>query len=163
MEALYCTPEWLEACAKVYREKPYYQEAFKKLTIRIFYRVTAEPTWGIDTDIVFGAVINKGALVELGFYSESETKTKAEFVMAATPQEWKLILRKEHKFLTDFMLGKVRLEQGSKVGVLAIAPYADTFIALLNEVPLKFQDELNTQQQDEYRQYAVQFRSQLGI
>ncbi len=48
--------------------------------------------------------------------------------MAASPQEWKLVLRKEHKFLTDFMLGKIRLEQGSKVGVLGFAPFADTFI-----------------------------------
>jgi len=163
MEAIYCTPEWLEACAKVYHEKPQYEEAFKKLSVRIFFRVTAEPAWGIDPDFVFGSDMTKGILNELRFYNEDETKTKAEYVMAATPQEWKLVLRKEHKFLTDFMLGKIRLEQGSKVGVLGIAPYSDTLINLLNEIPLKFQDELSPQQLDEYRQYASQFRSRLGI
>lgn len=163
MECLYCTPEWLEECAKIYQEKPQYQEALKKLTIRIFYRVTAEPAWGIDRDFIFGADVTKGALNELRYFNEDETKAKAEFVMAATPQEWKLILRKDHKFLTDFMLGKIRLEQGSKVGALGLAPYADTFINLLNEIPLKFQDELSAQQLNEYREYASQFRSKLGI
>ncbi len=163
MECLYCTPEWLEECAKVYQQKPQYQEALKKISSRIFYRVTAEPEWGIESDFIFGVDVTKGALNELRFYNEEETKSKADFVMAASPQEWKLVLRKEHKFLTDFMLGKIRLEQGSKVGVLGLAPYADTFIDALNEVQLKFQDELSPQQVSEYREYASQFRTKLGI
>jgi hypothetical protein len=163
METLYCTPEWLEECARVYHEKPFYQEAFKKLSVRIFYRVIADPSWGFDRDFIFGADLTRGVLNELRFYTEDETKAKAEFVMAATPQEWKLVLRREHKFLTDFMLGKIRLELGSKVGVLGIAPYADTFINLLNEIPLKFQDELNPQQLEDYREYTTVFRSKLGI
>jgi len=147
----------------MYRGSPRYQEALKKVTTRILYRVNAEPEWGIDADIIFGADVTNGALNELRFYNESEAKEKADFIMAASPQEWKLILRKEHKFLTDFMLGKVKLEQGSKVGVLGLAPYADVFIDAVTQVSLQFQDELNPQQVDEYRQYASQFRSTLGI
>jgi hypothetical protein len=163
MEYLYCTPEWLEECAKIYRANTHYQEALKRVTTRIFYRVTAEPEWGIDADFIFGADVTKGVLNDLRFFDEDETRAKAEFVMAASPQEWKLILRKEHKFLTDFMLGKIRLEQGSKVGVLGLAPYADTFIDVLNEIKLKFQDELDPMQVSEYREYASQFRSKLGV
>lgn len=163
MACLYCTPEWLEESAKMYRGSPHYQETLKKVTTRILYRVNAEPEWGIDADIIFGADVTNGALNELRFYNESEAKEKADFIMAASPQEWKLILRKEHKFLTDFMLGKVKLEQGSKVGVLGLAPYADVFIDAVTQVSLQFQDELNPQQVDEYRQYASQFRSTLGI
>jgi putative sterol carrier protein len=102
-------------------------------------------------------------LNDLRFFSEDESKEKAEFVMAASPQEWKLILRKDHKFLTDFMLGKIKLEQGSKVGVLGLAPYADGFIDAITQVNLQFQDELSPQQLNEYREYASQFRSRLGI
>jgi hypothetical protein len=83
--------------------------------------------------------------------------------MVATPQEWKLVLRKEHKFLTDFTLGKVKLEQGSKIGVFKVAPYADTVIDALTQVNLQFQDELSPQQVSEYREYAAQFRSRLGV
>ena len=163
MNCIYCTPEWLEESARIYRATPRFQEAMKKLTTRVFYRITAEPGWGIDRDIIFGAIVSEGVLNDLRFYSEDETKEKAEFIMSASPQEWKLILRKAHKFLTDFTLGKVKLEYGSKVGVFKVAPYADTFIDALTQVNLQFQDELSPQQIQEYREYADQFRSRLGV
>ena len=163
MNCIYCTPEWLEESARIYRATPRFQEAMKKLTTRVFYRITAEPVWGIDRDIIFGAIVSEGVLNDLRFYSEDETKEKAEFIMSASPQEWKLILRKAHKFLTDFTLGKVKLEYGSKVGVFKVAPYADTFIDALTQVNLQFQDELSPQQIQEYREYADQFRSRLGV
>jgi len=163
MDCIYCTPEWLEESARIYRATPRFQEAMKKLTTRVFYRITAEPVWGIDRDIIFGAIVSEGVLNDLRFYSEDETKEKAEFIMSASPQEWKLILRKAHKFLTDFTLGKVKLEYGSKVGVFKVAPYADTFIDALTQVNLQFQDELSPQQIQEYREYADQFRSRLGV
>jgi hypothetical protein len=163
MDYIYCTPEWLEESARVYRASPHYQEALKRISTRIFYRITADSGWGIDTDIIFGADVTKGELNDLRFYSEQEAKDKAEFIMAASPQEWKLILTKDHKFLTDFMLGKIKLEQGSKVGVLGLAPYADTFIEAVTQVKLVFQDDLNPQQLNEYKEYASQFRSSLGV
>jgi hypothetical protein len=163
MEYIYCTPEWLEESARVYRSTPHYQQALKKVSTRIFYRITAEPAWGIEPDMIFGADVTQGVLNELRFYSQDEAKKNAEFIMAASPQEWKLILKKEHKFLTDFMLGKIRLEQGSKVGVLGLAPYADTFIDAVTQVNLKFQDELDPEQLKAYRDYAAQFRPKLGI
>jgi putative sterol carrier protein len=83
------------------------------------YRVKAEPAWGIDKDIIFGMFVEKGELTKIDFFSEADALKEAEYVIAATPQEWKKILRKQSKFLTDFMLGKIKLEHGSKVGVLA--------------------------------------------
>ena len=163
MDCIYCTPEWLEESARIYRATPRFQETLKRVSVRVFYRITAESSWGIDLDFIFGAVVTQGVLNDLRFFSEGETKEKAEIVMAASPQEWKLILRKEHKFLTDFMLGKIKLEFGSKVGVLGIAPYADTFIDALTQVNLQFQDEMSPQQLNEYREYASQFRSKLGV
>ncbi len=163
MDCIYCTPEWLEESARLYRETPRFQEMLKKVSTRVFYRITAEPEWGIEQDFIFGADVTEGVLNDLRFYSEEEAKEQAEFIMAASPQEWKLILRKEHKFLTDFMLGKIKLEQGSKVGVLGLAPYADAFIAALTQVNLQFQDELEAEQVNEYRTYAAQFREQLGV
>ncbi|HSF83204.1 MAG TPA: hypothetical protein VLA49_18340 [Anaerolineales bacterium] len=163
MDCIYCTPEWLKESARLYRETPRFQEMLKRVSTRVFYRITAEPEWGIERDFIFGADVTRGVLNELRFYSEEEAKEKAEFIMAASPQEWKLILRKEHKFLTDFMLGKIQLEHGSKVGVLGLAPYADAFIAALTQVNLQFQDDLDAQQVDEYRTYAAQFRERLGV
>ena len=163
MDCIYCTPEWLEESARIYRATPEFQEALKSLTTFVCYRVIAEPSWGIDSDIIFGMSVTKGELNDLRFVSESEAREKAEFIMAATPQEWKLLLRKEHKFVADFTLGKVKLEQGSKVGVFRIAPHANTVIDTLTRVNLQFQDELSPQQLEEYRQYVPQFRARLGV
>lgn len=163
MDCIYCTPEWLEESARIYRETPHFQEMLKRVSTRVFYRITAEPDWGIEQDFIFGADVTKGVLNDLRFYSEEEAKEQAEFIMAASPQEWKLILSKEHKFLTDFMLGKIKLEHGSKVGVLGLAPYADAFIAALTQVNLQFQDEMDEEQRNDYRAYAAQFRKQLRV
>jgi len=159
----YCTPEWLEESAKGYRATPKFQKNLEKVTTKVFYRVEAEPEWGIDRDILFGAIVDKGRLEELAFFSEEEAKEKAEFIMNATPHEWKKILRKENKFLTDFMTGKIGLEQGSKVGVLGLAPYANHFIDALTQFDLKFQDEMNAAELEEFKAYIQKFRSELGV
>jgi putative sterol carrier protein len=163
MDCIYCTPEWLEESARLYKENTKLQETLKKLTAKVLFRIKAEPQWAIDSDFVFGGVVTKGALDELRFYSEEEVKEKGDLVMVATPQEWKILLRKEHKFLTDFMLGKVKLEKGTIAAALGVAPYADGFIASLTQVNLIFQDELSPEKLAEYREYAVQFRSKIGV
>lgn len=163
MDCIYCTPEWLEESDRIFQVTPHFQETLKRLTASVFFRITNEPEWGIDADFIFGAIISKGILSGLRYYNETEAKEKADFILAAPPQEWKLLLRKEHKFITDFMLGKVKLEKGSVPGVVTIAPYASTFIDALTQVNLIFQDELNPQQLQEYRNYASQFRPKLGI
>jgi hypothetical protein len=163
MDCIYCTPEWLEESARIYRATPRFQEAMKRLSARVFFRVTAEPDWGIEKDMIFGGIITKGVLNELRFFNEDEVKEQAEVILAASPQEWKLLLRKEHKFITDVMLTKIKLEKGSIANVWAVTPYADGFIEALTQVNLQFQDELSPQQLHEYRGYASQFRSKLGI
>ncbi len=163
MDCIYCTPEWLEESARIYRSNPVLMESLKRLTSSVYFRVTAEPEWGIDEDFVFGGTLTKGTLDELRFYTKDEVNEKAQLILAATPQEWKLLLRKVHKFITDVMLGKVKIEKGTITAVLAVAPYADGFIDALTQVNLIFQDELTPDQLNEYRANAAQFRPKLGI
>jgi hypothetical protein len=159
----YCTPEWLKENAQRYPLVPKFQHELAKLTLNVCFRITAEPAWGIEKDILFGAFLEKGQLIRLTFISEEEARQRAEFIMAATPQEWKRILRKENKFLTDFMLGKISLELGSKVGVLAIAPHANTFVDVLTQIALQFPDEMSPEELETYRTYAKDFREKLGV
>ncbi len=163
MDCIYCTPEWLDECGKAYPVTPRFPEPMKKLNIRAFFRITAEPAWGIEKDFIFGGIITHGELSGLRFYSEEEAKEKADVILTASPQQWKLLLTKQHKFITDFMLKKVRLEQGTIPAVLAVAPYADTFVDALTQVNLIFQDDLSPEQLNEYHSYAAQFRPKLGI
>jgi hypothetical protein len=159
----YCTPEWLEASAEAYGDNPRLRQAMARLTTKTVFRINAEPAWGIERDILFGGFITQGELDRLAFLSLEDAREQAEFILAATPQEWKKILRKESKFVTDFMLGRIKLEQGSMAGVLGIAPYATSFVEALTQVDLQFQDEMTPEELADYRSYLEAFRRELGI
>ena len=159
----YCTPQWLEESKKSYESNPEYREKLKKLSAKMCYRVKAEPAWGIDSDIIFGMFVDKGELTNIAFFSEEDAFKEAEYIIAATPQEWKKILRKQSKFITDFMLGKIKLEHGSKVGVLGVAPHANTVVDLLTQVDLQFPDEMSAEELSQYRSQMETFRANLGV
>ena len=159
----YCTPEWLEESAKVYRSNPEAQQKLKKLTADMVYRVKADPAFGIVRDILFCAYFDAGKLNKLELISEETAKAEAEYIMTATPTTWKKVLKKERKFLTDFMLGNIKLEKGSKVGVLGVAPHANNIVAALTPFDLVFGDELADDEKEKYRSNMEIFRKELGI
>jgi len=159
----YCTPEWLEESAKVYRSNPEAQQKLKKLTADMVYRVKADPAFGIVRDILFCAYFDAGKLNKLELISEETAKAEAEYIMTATPTTWKKVLKKERKFLTDFMLGNIKLEKGSKVGVLGVAPHANNIVAALTPFDLVFGDELADNEKEKYRSNMEIFRKELGV
>jgi hypothetical protein len=159
----YCTPEWLEQSAKHYRQNPSIQKKLEKFTLKICMRIRAEPDWGIDQDIIMGADVNKGELIELGFLSEAEAKETADYILSATPQQWKKLLRGESMLTGDVLLGRIAIEQGSKTGMINIAPYAPTFIIPLTQVDLQFPDEMSPEELDRYRVYINEFREKLAV
>jgi putative sterol carrier protein len=163
MSVRYCTPEWLERSAESYRANPRFQKELARLSTKICFKIKANPAWGIDKDIIFCAFVSKGELEEMAFFSEEDAKEQAEFILAASPQEWKRIMRKESKFVGDFMIGKILLEQGSKVGVISIAPHSNTFVDALTQVEVQFPDDMSPEELAAYRSHMEQFRSELGV
>ena len=159
----YCTPQWLEESKKSYQTNPEFREKLKKLSVKMCYRVKAEPAWGMDKDIIFSMFIDTGELTKIAFIAEADALKEAEYIISATPQEWKKILRKQSKFITDFMLGKIKLEHGSKVGVLGVAPHANTVVDLLTQVDLQFPDEMSPEELTAYRSHFEEFRANLGV
>ncbi|GAG54100.1 unnamed protein product, partial [marine sediment metagenome] len=124
----YCTPEWLAESLVRYRENLQFKRSMQKLTIKMAFRVTADPALGIDLDIIFAGYIKQGELEKLAFISEAEAQKEAEYILATTPQQWTKLLRKESMFAGDVMLGKIVIEKGSKPGVIKIAPHSTTFV-----------------------------------
>ena len=61
------------------------------------------------------------------------------------------------------MLGKITLEQGSKVGILGVAPHSNTFVDALTQKELLFPDEMSPDELEEYRAYMKSFRAELGV
>jgi putative sterol carrier protein len=159
----YCTPEWLEESARLYDSNPRFRQEFAKLTMSVCFQVNAEPAWGLDETIYFMASVDRGELKGLSFLTAADAHQAADFVLAASPQEWKKILRRENKFVTDFMLGKINLVKGSKVAVLSLAPYSNTFVETLTQLPLQFPDEMTVAELDCYREDVLTFRHTLKV
>ena len=159
----YCTPEWLAESAKVYRANPAAQDKLKKLTAYMAYRVIADPDFGIDRDIMFCAFFEEGRLNRLELISEASAKAEAEYLMAATPTTWKKILTKKSKFVTEFMLGRIKLEKGSKVGVLGVAPHANNIVESLTPFDLVFGNDLPEEEREQYRAKMETFREEMGV
>jgi len=159
----YYTPEWLEQGKKSFDANPNLRESLKTLSKKMCYKIKADPAWGIDQDIIFGAFFEKGQLTKLAFFSEDAARAEADFILAATPQEWKKLLRKENKFAIDFMKGHVKLEKGTLAGVLTIAPHADRIVNAITQVPLQFPDEMSPEELSAYRTYMNSFRESLGV
>jgi hypothetical protein len=160
---LYCTPQWLAETTAHYSQNPTLRERLRKLTIKMAFRVKADPGWGIDQDIIFCMFFAAGDLTRLEYLSETQASHEVEYILSATPQEWKRLLRREGKFVTDFVLGKVNLEQGSRVGILGVAPYADTVAEALTQVTLRFPDELTDEELEAYRASVQAFRQELDV
>lgn len=163
MSVPYCTPEWLEAFAQAYRANPKFETLLKKLTTTVYFRVLAEPSWGIDRDILFGAAISAGKLERVEFITDEKARRVANFILSATPMEWKSVLTKKTKFVTDFMLGKIKLDHGSKVGILGIAPHSNTLVDAMTQVELRFPDQMTPSEVEQYRAHMKDFRARLGV
>ena len=159
----YCTPEWLEESGRMYRSNPDLEGKLKKISAKVCFRVKGEPAWGIEKDIIFGTFIEEGKLKKIGFFGEEDAKQEAEYIMAATPQEWKKILRKENKFLADFMLGRIKLEKGNKVAILGLAPYAPLLVEALTQVQIQFPDEMSGEELTKYRATMEEFRKNMNV
>lgn len=159
----YCTPQWLDKSFKLFQDNILAQDKMKKLTVKMGYRVKAEPQWGIDKDIYFWVWLDQGKMTRLELVSEKQVKKEADYILAATPQTWKKILRKEDKFITDFMLGRIKLDQGSKIGVMAVAPHANDMVASLTAIELVFPDEMSAEGFDHYYEKMKTVRQEQGV
>jgi hypothetical protein len=159
----YCTPEWLEECAKNYRANPEFEARLKKVSWKFCFQVQAEPEWGIDRDIIFGAFFDEGKLNRIGFFTEEEAVKEGDFLLAAPPQAWKRILKKQSKFTADFMSGKIKLVHGDIKKVVMVAPYANIIVDSITSMELQFPDELSPEEIEAYRNHMNKFRAELGV
>jgi hypothetical protein len=152
----------LEESLKLYRANPQFEVALKKVTAKLGYRIAAEPAWGIENDMFFVALVEGGKMLELAFFNQTDTKKMSDFILSATPQIWKGILRKDKKFISEFMTGKVTLEEGSRVALLKITPYANHFVDALTQFELQFPDEMTAEQLETYRADLSEFHKVLS-
>lgn len=159
----YCTPEWLAETSKLYDQNSKLKSRLKKLSQKMCYLVKGDENWGIDRDIIFGAVFDDGELLKLDFYTPEQAGNEADFILEATPEEWVSILRKKFKFIPRFMMQQVKLNMGEKVDVLKLAPYANELIDALTSAEVQYPDEMSPEELETLRADINKFRSESGI
>jgi putative sterol carrier protein len=159
----YCTPEWLSESLKNYRENSKLKETFKRLIMKIAFRITADPTLGIDQDIIFAAYMNQGEIEKLAFVSKAEAENEAEYILSSSPRQWSQLLRKETMFAGEVMMGRIAIDKGSKPGVIRIAPYSTAFVDALTQIDVQYPDEMSVDEIEKYRETLHQFRAELGV
>jgi hypothetical protein len=157
----FCTPDWLDECAKIYNDSPDLQKPLKKLSVKMAYRVNEEPEIGFEKSMIFCTFFEKGQLTKACLLSEEQAKEEAEFLVTAPVARWLSLLRKQSRFAVDFALKKVKLELGSKVGVLAVAPYGGHVVNMLTQSDVQFPDEMSKEEMEEYGATIEKLRTAL--
>lgn len=133
--------EWLEANARLYGQNTELQDQLKKLKVKMVYLIQADKALGIDDDLLWCTFFDNGTLTKMAIMSQEEVDAEADFVLSAPPEIWIKLLRREAKFGTELTLGRVKVVQGSKLGVMKVAPYSKHVVTLLTQAETVFPDE----------------------
>jgi putative sterol carrier protein len=146
---IYPSQEWSAASAEGYDHG--FEEKLKNLTGKFSFNIMADPALGIESDLYFFLEIEAGKLQDFAPRTKDFVHENAKFVMNATFATWKEILTEKATFTKKFLLGKIKLEKGSKVGVMGIAPHSATLVKFQNQVDLKYPDDLSDDEVAAYR------------
>jgi putative sterol carrier protein len=161
----YLTPEWLQAVAANYRANPdNATKHFKGLSMFMTFRVLADAAFYLDKDIYFGMELENGAIKgEPAFLSEQEAKSKSLYIVSAQPEKWKKILQKKEGFVANFMGGKVKLDQGSKVKFIPLGGKAPALIENFYKVDTQWPDEMSLGEAEGWKLKVRAFRDDLKV
>ena len=161
----YASPEWVAAVGKNYKANPDNQnKTFKGMTIFLTFRILADPKSGIAKDIYFCSNLANGALQDdSALISKEDAEKKSDFILSATPQIWKKLIRKEQGFVSSFMTGKIKLDKGLAPRIIALASKSGALIESFYKVDTEWPDEMSPQRLEEYKAQVKEFRGRLKI
>ncbi|MDY6918354.1 MAG: SCP2 sterol-binding domain-containing protein [Chloroflexota bacterium] len=161
----YATPEWVEAMAGVYRANPENEtKTFKGMSLFLVFRIFPDPEFGLEKDIYFGTHLVDGALQDdSAIISKEHAQEKADFILGASPQNWKRVIKKQQGFVSAFMSGKIKLDKGSAPKVISLAPKAPAVVDCFYQVDTEWPDEMSPERLEEYRALVREFTTRLGV
>ncbi len=161
----YATPEWVEAMGKNYRANPDNQnKIFKGMNIFLTFRVLADPKVGLEKDICFATHLENGVLQDDStLLSKEDAEKKSDFIVSATPQVWKSVIKKERGFVSAFMTGKIKLDKGSAPRVISLASKSPAVVESFYKIDTEWPDEMSPQRLQEYSAKVAEFRQKLKL
>lgn len=161
----YPSPEWVAAMGENYKANPQNQnKIFKGMTIFLTFRVEADPKFALDKDIYFSThLVNAVVQDDSALISKEEAEKKSDFILGATPSQWKKVIKKQDGFLSSFMTGKIRLNKGEAPKVIALASKSPAVVDLFNKIPTEWPDEMSPQRFEAYKSEVKEFRNRLQV
>lgn len=161
----YLTPEWLEAVAKNYRDNPDNPtKHFKGLSMVLTFRVLADAKFHLDSDIYFSMSLENGVLKESpAFVSAKEAQNISLYIVSAPPERWKRILQKKEGFVANFMGGRVKLDQGSKIKFIPLGGKAPALIENFYKVDTQWPDEMPAPEVESWQTKIKAFTESLKV
>ena len=161
----YATPEWVEAMAGVYRADPENEtKTFKGMSLFLVFRIFADPEYGLERDIYFGTHLDDGVLQDDSvIMSKKDAEEKADFILGATPETWKKVIKKQQGFVSAFMSGKIKLDKGSAPKIISLAPKAPAVVDCFHQVDTEWPDEMSPERLEEYKALVREFTTRLGV
>lgn len=135
------TPKWFEENARLYNENTELQDTLRKLTVKMGYHATQDTAWGLDEDVFWCTYFENGVLNKMATMTKEECEAESDFVLVSKPATWSRLLRRTAKFGTELTIGRVKVEKGSKLGVLKVAPYSKHVVTLLTQADTNYPDE----------------------
>jgi putative sterol carrier protein len=161
----YATPEWVAEVGKNYKANPDNQnKTFKGMNIFLSFRILADAKFGIEKDIYFCSHLENGALQDdSALLSKEDAEKKSDFILSAPPEMWKKLIKKEQGFVSAFMTGKIKLDQGSRARVIGLASKSGPLIETFYKVDTEWPDGMSPQRLEEYKAQVKGFREKLKV
>jgi putative sterol carrier protein len=161
----YATPEWVAEVGKNYKANPDNQnKTFRGMTIFLSFRILADAKFGIEKDIYFCSNLVNGALQDdSALLSKEDAEKKSDFILSAPPEMWKKLIKKEQGFVSSFMTGKIKLDQGSRARVIGLASKSGPLVETFYKVDTEWPDEMSPQRLEEYKALVKGFREKLKV
>ena len=161
----YGTPEWVEAVGKNYQANPDNQgKTFKDMTLFLTYRILADDRFGIDRDLYFCSHLVKGALqTDSALISKESAEEKSDFILSASPETWKRLIKKQQGFISLVMTSKIKLDKGMAPKLLSLAPKSGPLVDVFHRVDTEWPDEMPPGRLEEYRVQLALIREDLGV
>jgi putative sterol carrier protein len=161
----YATPEWVETMGRNYNADPDNQnKVFKGMNIFLTFRVKADPKFGLDSDICFATHLRNGVYQpDSTLLSKEDAEAKSDFILSATPDVWKSVIKKQKGFVAAFMGGKIKLDKGSAPKMISLASKSPAVVEAFHKIDTEWPDEMSPQRLEEYRTGVKAFREKLEV
>jgi putative sterol carrier protein len=132
---------WVQAYKEAINANPEYAKAGKDWTHGVVAMVVkAEPSVGIDHDMAMWLDVHEGRCRDCKLLPASQAETDAPFVVVASYDQWKQVIRKEIDPTKALMQGKLKLTKGHMPTMVKYVNASKQLVESTTRVPTKFRE-----------------------